>query len=84
MAKITLEQIKEEVSADGWKLLSSEYKNLDTEMEFECPEGHRVFAPWKKMRTKRECVICKENPIIKNEHQIIPKSKGIKRTLALD
>jgi hypothetical protein len=84
MAKITIEQIREEVAADGWRLLSSEYKNLETEMEFECPEGHHVFAPWKKMRAKRECPICKNNTINKNDHQIIPKSKGVKRTLALD
>ena len=40
MAKITIDQIKEELSADGWKILSSEYKNLDTELIFECPNGH--------------------------------------------
>jgi hypothetical protein len=30
MAKITLEQIEKEISVDGWKLLSTEYKNLST------------------------------------------------------
>ena len=84
MAKITLEQIKEELAADGWLLLSSEYKNLDTEMEFECFEGHRVFATWKKIRTKRECPICKQNSLSKMDGEIIPKPKGVKRTLALD
>jgi hypothetical protein len=40
MAKITLDQIKEEVAQDGWKVLSLEYKNLETEMTFECSNGH--------------------------------------------
>ena len=84
MAKITLEQIKEELAADGWLVLSPEYKNLDTEMEFECFESHRVFAPWKKIRVKRECPICKRNSFAKMENEILPKPKGVKRTLALD
>ena len=84
MAKITLEQIKEELAADGWLVLSPEYKNLDTEMEFECFESHRVFAPWKKIRVKRECPICKRNSFAKMENEILPKPKGAKRTLALD
>ena len=84
MAKITIDQIKEEIAADGWLLLSSEYKNLDTEMEFECFEGHRVFAPWKKIRIRRECPNCKKNSLVKMDNEIIPKPKGAKRTLALD
>lgn len=48
MAKIQLDDIKAEIEKDGWKLISTEYKNLDTIMEFVCSEGHQVFAPWKK------------------------------------
>lgn len=61
MAKITLDQIKEEIAIDNWKVLSLEYKNLDTEMTFECENGHQVFAPWKRIRTRRECPRCKES-----------------------
>ena len=46
MAKITIDQIKEEIKVDGWELLSTEYKNLSTEMMFKCPNGHQVFLPW--------------------------------------
>ena len=84
MAKITLDQIKEEISEDGWKVISTEYTNLDTEMTFECPEGHRVFAPWKKIRAKRECPSCKPKIDIKQDGEILSKPKGVKRTLALD
>lgn len=84
MAKIKLEDIQNEISADGWKLVSTEYVNLDTEMTFECPEGHRVFMPWKKLRTKRECPTCKQTMVIEQDDKVLPKSKGVKRTLALD
>ena len=47
MARIRLEDIIEELSQDGWKVLSDTYKNLDTEMAFECSEGHSVYSTWK-------------------------------------
>ena len=83
MARITLDSIIEDIAQDNWKVISTEYKNLDTEMEFECAEGHKVFAPYKQIRTKRECPICKANKF-KNVTEIKPKKKGIYRTLALD
>ena len=84
MAKIKLEDIQNELAADGWKVVSTEYVNLDTEMTFECPEGHRVFVPWKKIRTKRECPTCKQTMVVEQDDKVLPKSKGVKRTLALD
>lgn len=84
MAKITLEQIREELATEGWKVISTEYVNLDTEMTFECPEGHKVFLPWKKLRTKRECPMCKNNAYAKYEGEVIAKPKGANRVLALD
>ena len=61
MSKIKIEDIKAAAKQHGWTLLSTEYKNLDTELTFECSEGHRIFAPYKKVRNKWECPICKEN-----------------------
>ncbi len=84
MAKIRIEDIQNELSAEGWKVISTEYSNLDTEMTFECPEGHRIFLPWKKLRTKRECPTCKQNIAVEQDDKVLPKPKGVKRTLALD
>lgn len=84
MSKITIEQIKKELSAYNWNILSSEYKNLDSELIFECEEGHKVYSTWKKIRTRRECPICKENKYKEQDFKIVPKEKGIRRTLALD
>ena len=53
MARIRIEDIRAELESDGWKAISNEYVNLDTEMIFECDEGHKIYAPWKKIRQKR-------------------------------
>ena len=63
MAKITIESINEELEQYGWSCVSETYKNLETELEFLCEEGHTVCAPWKKIRTRRECPRCKENKL---------------------
>lgn len=80
--KIGIESIKEQLEPLGWKVISTEYKNLDTEMEFQCDEGHSVHSTWKKLRNRIECPICKQN-IYKIEDKPIPKKNGI-RVLALD
>lgn len=86
MARIKIESIAEELAPEGWKVISTDYQNLDTEMEFLCAEGHSVFAPWKKIRTKRECPVCKQNHLkqVQKENKIKPKVKGENRVLALD
>ena len=84
MAKIKIETIAEELAADGWQVLSTEYQNLDTEMEFLCSEGHKVYAPWKKIRSKRDCPVCRQNQFKQNLNVIKPKMKGENRILALD
>lgn len=48
MSKIKYEDIKKEVEQIGWELISENYKNLDDEMIFKCPEGHTVYSSWKK------------------------------------
>jgi len=84
MARIRIEDIRAELEHDGWKVISNEYVNLDTEMIFECDEGHKVYAPWKKIRQKRECTLCKQNKYKNQDRKIIPKKKGTFRVLALD
>lgn len=84
MSKIKIEDIKEELKKDNWELVSEEYQNLESEMIFKCSEGHTVFAPWKKIRLKRDCPICKNNVFKEQDMKIIPKKKGVKRILALD
>ena len=84
MPRITIEQIQEELAPDNWKVISTEYKNLDSELIFECSEGHRVYNTWKKIRTKRDCPICAQNQLKDIENNIIPKKSNEFRVLALD
>ena len=84
MARIKIEEIRAELAQDNWKVISEEYVNLDTEMVFECSEGHKVYAPWKKIRQKRECPVCSANEFKNQDTKIIPKKKDKKRILALD
>lgn len=84
MSKIKIEEIQEELQKENWQLISNEYKNLDSEMIFKCPEGHTVYSSWKKMRQRKECPICKENIYKNQDTVIISKKKDITRFLALD
>lgn len=84
MSRITLESISEVLSAENWKVNSNEYKNLDTQMEFICPEGHIVYNTWGHLRTKRECPVCKQNKFNSNAEIIIKKNSKVNRVLALD
>lgn len=84
MARITLEEIAQELAEENWKVLSTEYTNLSTEMCFECNEGHKVFTSWDKLRKKRECPVCKQNTLKDDRPIIIKKKKGQNRVLALD
>lgn len=82
MARISLDQIQQELAANNWQLISSEYKNLDSELQFRCPEGHDVYSTWSKMRTKLECPVCKQNKY-KNPKPIKCNTSA-ERILALD
>ena len=85
MARITLDTINEELAPTGWKCISEEYKNLDSELQFNCEEGHLVCAPWKKIRKLQECPVCKRNKHKTNNALLVEsKKKGVKRVLALD
>ena len=75
MAKIKIEDIQLAALDMGWKVISEEYKNLNTEMEFLCPEGHKIRLPWKTLRNNFECPQCKQNQIRpKKEIEILPKT----------
>ncbi len=76
------ENVKEEIEQEGWKLISDSYKNLQTQMEFECPNGHSNFYTFDYWRKHRNCPVCQENKYIKINDRA-PKKKGF-RVLAFD
>lgn len=53
-------------------------------MEFECDQGHTIYAPWKALRANIECPTCKALMKPLTEKVVKSKPKGVFRTLALD
>lgn len=73
-----LDAAQQEVAALGWTLLSDTYTNLDTIMQFQCPEGHIVEFTLRQWRKNSICPVCKHDSIFK------AKKKKSKRIIALD
>lgn len=85
MARLKIDDIRQQFESEGWELLSTEYKNLDTPLEAKCPEGHRNSVPFKKWRARRNCSVCIEKGDIAAPVKDVPKKKsGVIRVLALD
>lgn len=84
MSKFRIEDIRKELEDRNWKLLSEQYKNLDTELEMICPENHKVYLTYRKWRVYHECPVCSKNPLKSSEMKVIPKKSGTKRILAFD
>lgn len=83
MARISIDQIREEAKGLGWTLVSDTYKNLDTEIEFTCPKGHQVITTYAVWRARHSCPMC-DNPKLELSTKVMPKKKGISRILSLD
>lgn len=85
MAKLKIGDVRQEYIDEGWTLLTTEYVNLETEMESKCPEGHLNFISHKKWRARKVCSTCLENNVVHvNKSNIGPKEPGVVRILALD
>ena len=84
MAKIKLEDIRKAAIEHNWTVISETYKNLDTEMTFECSEGHKVYLPYKSIRDKWECPICNKNQYYEFSNEVIKKDKNKQRVIGLD
>ena len=84
VSKIKIEDIRKAAIEQGWTVISESYKNLNEPMDFECDEGHKVYLPYKNVRNKWECPICKQNKYYNFNAELPPKKKNIQRTLGLD
>lgn len=82
---INIYSVANHLSENGWKLISDSYKNLNTELEMECPVGHRqkqTYANWRKHMLCEQCMAGDPYKIKKNKVPI--KKIDTQRILALD
>ena len=82
---INIYTVANHLETEGWKLISDTYKNLNTELEMECPEGHRQFQTygnWRKHPTCEQCMAGDPYKIKKNK--VPAKNADTVRVLALD
>ena len=82
---INVYSVANHLQDEGWKLISDSYKNLDTELEMECPQGHRQFQTYKKWRKQPICEKCMAGDPYKVKKNKVPIKKiDTQRILALD
>ena len=51
-------EVKLEVEAAGYRLLSREYVNTKTKLDLVCPMGHALAMAWSKWQTGHRCLEC--------------------------
>jgi hypothetical protein len=59
MKKFTIEYVRSEFEKEGYTLLSEEYINSNSKLEYECSKGHKhkiSFGCWKKGQRCKKCV----------------------------
>lgn len=85
MSKFKIEDLKKEFEELGWTLVSDRYTNLSTQLEMICPKGHTVYQSYDVFRKHHICPFCERQLLnTKDTIERKPKSKGVKRVLALD
>lgn len=82
---INFYSVANHLASENWKLISTEYKNLDTELEMECPQGHRQRQTYRQWRKHPLCDICIAGDPYKVKKNKVPIKKiDTQRILALD
>lgn len=85
MGTINVYSVRNALEEEGWKLISDTYKNLKTELEMECPKGHKQFQTFEKWRKYKLCDACLAgDPYKVKKNKVPPKGDNITRILALD
>jgi hypothetical protein len=57
-AKLTLDEIKFSFENAGYTLLSTEYINSKTKLDYRCPKGHEHSMTWGNWYTGNRCYTC--------------------------
>ena len=82
---INIYTVANHLETEGWKLISNSYKNLDTELEMICPQGHKQLQTYRMWRKHPICEICMAgDPYKIKRNKVPPKKIDSTRVLALD
>jgi very-short-patch-repair endonuclease/DNA-directed RNA polymerase subunit RPC12/RpoP len=64
--KITFEKVKDSVETEGYVVLSSQYIDQTTPIEYKCPKQHKSVTSWKYWQRGVRCPYC----LNKSEHKL--------------
>lgn len=82
---INLYSVSNHLAQENWTLISTEYKNLKTELEMKCPKGHIQFLSYGEWRKHPICNVCMGGDGKKIQKNKVPIKKiDTHRILALD
>jgi len=59
--KLTIEYVRSQFEAEGYELLSEEYKNNKQKLEYRCPQGHEHSIKWAHWQSGHGCPYCYGN-----------------------
>ena len=82
---INVYSVANHLQEEGWQLISTTYKNLNSELEMRCPEGHIQnisYGQWRKHPICEQCLAGDPYKVKKNKVPI--KKIDTQRILALD
>ena len=57
--KLTYEFVKSQFEKEGYTLLSKEYINSDTKLDYRCPNKHKHSITWSNWKSGWRCPTCK-------------------------
>ena len=55
---INIYTVTNHLESEGWTLISDSYKNLNTELEMKCPQGHLQTQTYGSWRKHPICEVC--------------------------
>jgi len=58
---LTYKFVKEQIEKEGYKLLSTEYKNIETKLKLQCPENHIFYIRYHDFQQGHRCRLCHIN-----------------------
>ena len=76
--RMSLDYIRVEFEKEGYKLLTTIYKNCDQKLECICPNEHKYFINWHSWQSGQRCPKCNNNGVSKWEIEVRKFLDGLK------